>query len=255
MAKTLFDLPPPEASQKTQRANTIETYRKAKQILDADVPDGKTLDFGAGLGLGAKEMDADAYEPFPREGFKPKYTNPADIPSGVYKKITSLNVLNVVPKEVRSGIVADIGRILEPGGEAIIQARDNAQIKTIKNFIEGEEPGSKIVLKPNGEVDTYQKGFGKKELLDYVKEILGDNFEVKGLGTALNGAGVIVKKLSGPLGVAATLASMPSSAGEALAEILMINTAGKGSDIVPPLSEGYDFSSLEPDAELFEGNL
>lgn len=227
----LFDVPP-ENAQRTQRANTIKTYRKAKQILDAEMPEGKTLDFGAGLGLGAEELKADSYEPFPREGFKPNYTNPSDIPSNSYKRLTSLNVLNVVPREVRDNIVNDIGRVLEPGGTAIVQARDNAQIKSIKNFVEGNEPGSKVVLKPSGEVDTYQKGFSQTELKKYIKEILGDNFDVKSLGDAVNGAGVIVKKLSVPVGLMATVASMPTSAGE-LAEVLGIGGVGEGSDIVP----------------------
>ena len=227
----LFDVPP-ENAQRTQRANTIETYRKAKKILDSEIPEGNMIDFGAGLGLGANEMKADAYEPFPKEGFTPTYTNAKDIPSNSYKKLTSLNVLNVVPRELRDTIVSDIGRVLEPGGTAIVQARDNAQIKSIKNFTEGDEPGSKIVLKPSGEVDTYQKGFSNKELLDYVQELLGDNFEVKSLGNKLNGAGVIIKKLSGPIGLAATLASMPTSASE-VAEAFGISGAGQGSDIVP----------------------
>jgi len=259
--KGLFDVPP-ENAQRTQRANTIKTYRKVKSILDAEVPDGKTLDFGAGLGLGAEVLEADSYEPFPRSGFQPNYTNPSDIPSNSYKKLTSLNVLNVVPREVRDTLVQDIGRVLEPGGTAVVQARDNAQIKSIKNFVKGDEPGSKVVLKSSGEVDTYQKGFSNKELLDYVQEILGDNFEVKPLADsvkklgieAINGAGVVIKKLSGPLGVAATVASMPTSAGE-LAEGFGIMPVGEGSDYVSPLAELYDFSPFAPDADLFKGGL
>ena len=256
----LFDVPP-ENAQRTQRANTIKTYRKAKQILDAEIPEGKTLDFGAGLGLGAEVLEADSYEPFPRTGFKPNYTNPSDIPSNSYKKLTSLNVLNVVPREVRDTLVQDIGRVLEPGGTAIVQARDNAQIKSIKNFVDGDEPGSKVVLKPSGEVDTYQKGFSNKELLEYVQEILGDGFEVKPLADsvkklgmeAINGAGVVIKKLSVPVGIAATVASMPTSAGE-VAESFGIMGAGEGSDIVPLNQPRFvdEYMSLN---ELLQGDL
>ena len=60
----LFDIPPPEAAQKTQISGTLPTYKKAKDILDKEIPEGKTLDFGAGLGLGAKELDAIDVEPW-----------------------------------------------------------------------------------------------------------------------------------------------------------------------------------------------
>ena len=46
----------PEVAQKTQRSNTTPTYKKAKELFNKK---GNTLDFGAGKGLGAKEIKAD----------------------------------------------------------------------------------------------------------------------------------------------------------------------------------------------------
>ena len=61
------NLPPPENSQATQRKGTLPTYVKAKDFLDGLKEGGTTLDYGAGLGLGAEAMGADSFEPNPRE--------------------------------------------------------------------------------------------------------------------------------------------------------------------------------------------
>lgn len=183
--KLLDDLPPPEAAQKTQIAGTLPTYVKAKKELDSVKPEGKTLDFGAGLGIGAKEMDADSYEPFAREGFNPTFTKSTDIPSESYDKVTNLNVLNVVPKEVRDDIVKEIGRVLKPGGTAVITTRGK-DVLTAKGR-KGPEENS--VITTSG---TYQKGFTKAELEEYVKETLGEGFDIKRLN--LGKAGVTVTK-------------------------------------------------------------
>jgi hypothetical protein len=183
--KLLDDLPPPEAAQKTQIPGTLPTYVKAKQKLDTIVPEGKTLDFGAGLGLGAKEMGADSYEPFAREGFMPTFTKSNEIPSESYEKVTNLNVLNVVPKEVRDDIVKEIGRVLKPGGTAVITTRGKDVMKAKGR--EGPEENSIITS-----AGTYQKGFTKPELEEYVKDTLGEGYEVKRLN--LGPAGVTVTK-------------------------------------------------------------
>ena len=175
-----IDLPPPEAAQKTQIATTGPTYAKAKTLLDEANPEGKTLDFGAGRGLGAKEIGADTYEPFPREGFDPTYTDASSIPDASYEKLTSLNVLNVVPRDMRDGIVKDIGRVLKPNGQAIVTTRGRDVLDA-----KGEKgPEDMSIITSSG---TYQKGFTQKELTDYVKETLGEGYTVepvKGLGKA-----------------------------------------------------------------------
>lgn len=176
ISKASDPLPPLSNAQKTQIAGTLPTYRKAQEAFTVQ---GNTLDFGAGLGLGAKEMGADSFEPFAREGFTPTFSNAADIPDNAYSRITNLNVLNVAPREVRDGIVRDIGRVLKPGGEAIITTRGK-DVMAAKGR-PGPEPMS-IITSAN----TYQKGFTSKELQEYVQEALGDGFEVvkKKIGSA-----------------------------------------------------------------------
>ena len=231
MEKGMFDVPPPENAQKTQIPGTLPTYKKAKNILDAEMPEGRTLDFGAGLGLGAKELGADSFEPFPQKGFTPDFTDAKEIPSNSYKRLTNFNVLNVVPLEMRNEIVQDIGRVLEPGGVAVITTRGKDVMNAAKAGKEGPEPMSVITSK-----NTYQKGFTPNELVNYLQETLGEGFEV--VKTKLGPAGAIVRKLAGPVGAVATVASMPTSAGE-VAEEFGIMSAGEGSDYVPLSGEMF----------------
>ena len=171
----------PEDAKKTQITTTTATYIKAKNML----PEGKTLDFGAGKGVGAKKVKSDTYEPFPDKSFSPKYTDAKSIPSNSYDNITNLNVLNVVKPEIRSNIVQDIGRILKPGGTGIITTRGTDVFGNSQNLVKGvlaDEPRAVITS-----LGTYQKGFTQKELREYIKEELGNAFtvsDVSGLGKA-----------------------------------------------------------------------
>jgi hypothetical protein len=178
-------LPPAANAQKTQIAGTLPTYDKALKMLDDAVPQGRTLDFGAGLGYGAKRMGADSYEPFAREGFSPTFRNSKEIPDNSYDRITNLNVLNVVPREVRNEIVKDIGRVLAPNGSAIITTRGRDVLSS--RGTDGPESMSRITS-----IGTYQKGFTPRELKDYVTETLGPGFEVTNI--KLGPAGVMIKK-------------------------------------------------------------
>ena len=177
------DIIPSNAS-KTQRANTEATYRKVPNLFTNTTKDTNRLDFGAGLGLGGDIMKADTYEPFAK-GWNPDFTSPSQIADESYNQVTSLNVLNVVPREVRDDIVKDIGRILKPKGEAIIGVRGHIDVfgnkKSPAIGIRGSEPHS---IKLSG--GTYQKGFERSELLDYIKEILDDTFTVNLLPSSDN---------------------------------------------------------------------
>lgn len=185
------ELPPPENARKTQIAGTLPTYKKAAEILKKSKVKGKALDFGAGLGHGTKELGkgAHSYEPFPGETFKPHFVEVGSIPDNAYHKIVNLNVLNVVPnagkQRIRDSIVTHIGRVLAPGGVAIITTRGK-DVLTIKGT-PGEEPMSMI-----SKIGTYQKGFTPSELQEYVQGLLGDEFVVSKI--KLGPAGIMIKK-------------------------------------------------------------
>jgi len=181
------ELPPAENSAKTQIAGTLPTYKKADTLLTELAGEGKTLDFGAGLGLSKKELGFDTYEPFPKGDFNPDFVSPTDIPDNTYKKVTNLNVLNVVPRSTRDNIVKDIGRILKPDGRAVITTRGRDVLSA--KGTSGPEPMSIITS-----MDTYQKGFTQPELRSYITDTLGEGFEVT--NNKLGAAGVTVHKLN-----------------------------------------------------------
>lgn len=179
-----FRPPPASNAQKTQIAGTFPTYQKAVGILDTVAPEGRAIDFGAGLGM-SRTLGFDTFEPFPREGFIPTYRSAADIPDAAYDRLTNLNVLNVVPRDVRDSIVEDIGRVLRPGGAGVITTRGR-DVLTAKGM-PGPEPMSVITS-----ADTYQKGFTQAELQDYLRYVLGDQYNVSPL--RLGPAGALIKR-------------------------------------------------------------
>jgi SAM-dependent methyltransferase len=196
-----------KASGTTQVATTTGSYVKAANILNNLEIKGEVLDFGAGLGLGTDAMSktlgskVDSYEINPErwKGNKPvTYTKVEDI-NKKYDAIVSLNVLNVVPKGIRDGIVQDIYTNLKPGGTAVISTRGfKGDINSAKNFELGPEEKSYIIKrkKDGGIVDVYQKGFDGNELVEYIQDILGDKVKVAKKG-GFGSRGVIVQKLDG----------------------------------------------------------
>lgn len=179
-------LPPAENAARTQIIGTLPTYEKAAGILKREGASGPAIDFGAGLGEGAKFLgkDAHTFEPF-AQNWTPTYSKASQIPSDLYGQLTNLNVLNVVPREARDEIVQDIGRVMRPGGLGIITTRG----KDVMNAkgLAGPEANSIITSR-----DTYQKGFTKDELEQYLKYMLGDAFDINRLN--LGPAGVLLRK-------------------------------------------------------------
>ena len=210
-ADEAYEMSPDENSQATQRKNTLPTYIKAKAFLDSMQEGGKTLDYGAGLGYGSVAMGADSYEPFARDDFvtgfdedlnptsvgKPTYSKSNEIESDSYDKLVTTNVLNVVKNVAgeRDMVVRDIGRVLSPGGRAVIQTRDvNAVMSAKTAEPTGLEPNSVYALSEGKR--TYQKGFDKAELQEYVSGILGDGFNVSLVPASekISGSAVVVEK-------------------------------------------------------------
>lgn len=185
----------PEHAQDTTRRNTIATYLASHAFLNGQAaPKGHSLDFGAGWGDSANHPDLNTprakfhtLEPYPNEGMVPDFHSPDDIDDGTYSRIHNLNVVNVAERHKRDDIVRHIGRILAPGGHAVITARGRSEITDmLKNPDHApgpdSDPGSVLVNGNKQGKDVrvrYQKGFHPDELHQYVQSVLGDGYTVR----------------------------------------------------------------------------
>ena len=176
----------------TQVATTVGSYKKAALFLTDIIESGsKVLDYGAGLGKGTLAMrevlspagiEVESYEPFPERGETPTYTDPNQI-NEKFDAVVNLNVLNVVPKDIRDAITSHIISVLKPEGVALISTRKwNGDITQAKNFKDGPEEKSMIVLRKKGgeTIEVFQKGFDGKELQEYISSFTSR--EVTALG-------------------------------------------------------------------------
>ena len=196
-------IPKQPGSDTTQVATTIGSYKTAANNLKKSLKDGSTvLDYGSGLGLGTDAMkevlgtkfNIENYEPSPEKAqVQPTYKESDKIKKR-YDSIVSLNVVNVLEKDIRDMVVSHIGQLLKPGGKAIIGSRKfKGDIDNTKNFRPASEKGAIWVNKSGGEV--FQKGFDGKELLNYVKDVLGKGYNVRKL-SGVGANGVLIEKLS-----------------------------------------------------------
>lgn len=177
-------LPPLANAAKTQIIGTLPTYEKALRLLQEMGATERMLDFGAGLGKGAEAMGARSFEPFAK-GWSPDYAVAKDIPSEAFSGLTNLNVLNVLPREVRDDAVKQIGRVMERGGKGIVTTRGKDVLNA--HGVAGPEDMSIITSR-----NTYQKGFTKEELQEYLKYMLGQGYDISRLN--LGPAGALIEK-------------------------------------------------------------
>jgi hypothetical protein len=193
-----------KASGTTQVSTTTGSYVKAATILKDLGVYGDVLDYGAGLGRGTDAMsgvmnkDVDSLEVNPErwKGKRPVTYTSAEQIDKKYDGIVSLNVLNVVPKDIRDFIVLDIFNSLKDGGIAVISTRGfKGDIDSAKKFELGPEPKSYIIkrAKDGKTVDVFQKGFDGNELVDYISELLKGKAVVK-KDNSFGNKGVIIVK-------------------------------------------------------------
>ena len=190
-------LPPPENAARTQVANTKGTYDKARELLKLQGVDKNIIDYGAGKGIGSYGW-ADTYEPYAK-GWYPTYTKAEDIPSDMYSGLLNLNVLNVLPAELRAEAIENMGRVLEKGGKGLVTTRGKDVMGGLAGGRPGPEPMSVITS-----WDTYQKGFTGQELEDELRRILGTGFDVNKLNLGPAGAKIQKKAEGGVMDSAAS---------------------------------------------------
>ena len=180
-----------EDSRKTQRKNTIGTYRKIKEMLTP----GNCLDYGAGLMHGtelfkSEGINTESFEPFAEEGLNPDYTTPENVPQNAYNNVVCNCVLNVIEDpQSRVQTVRNILNALRTDGTAFIMARKPSDVKS--NVKTATEVGSCEYKFENG---CFQKGFSNKSLREFVEEIAGNGFKLESI-TGLSPAAVKVTRV------------------------------------------------------------
>jgi hypothetical protein len=226
----------------TQVATTGGSYKKAGDILEREGIFGNVLDYGAGRGHGTEFLpgNAKSYEPNPKPGYSPDFT---ESPDEMYDGIANLNVLNVVPEPMRQEIAGDILGKLNKDGVAAIGARSYGDVMSAKSPQLLDDGG---IMTQKG---TYQYGFGGENegLVDYLKR-QADEFpdrEYEITKEPLAATGAMVKRTKGliaPMAAAGLAAgqSEESEAGPALA-------LAKGIDLDRLVSAWQKKVSREPD--------
>lgn len=174
----------------TQVKNTINSYKKFGDWVKKD-SSGKhvdVLDASSGLGLGTQwmrenGMTVDDVEPFPsRDREKPTFES-YDAIDKKYDYIISNAVLNVIPDDWRANVLHDMASKLKDGGKLVINVRGAQSIKAQgtegKTRITLDDPSEILVLRPDGSIKAYQKGFTKEELKKWCEKELGNGYSVE----------------------------------------------------------------------------
>ena len=203
----------------TQVKNTLNSYKKFGDWVMRDSGGKKVavLDASSGLGLGTEWLrrngiDAEDVEPYPSENrTAPTYRNYDEV-GKKYDYIISNAVLNVIPDDWRASVLHNMADKLKVGGKLVINVRSAESIR--KQGKEGEtritldDPSEILVLRPNGSIKAYQKGFTKAELKEWCEKELGKGYSVeiandKNAGGSYDTAVVVTKNNeSGTIGVA-----------------------------------------------------
>jgi SAM-dependent methyltransferase len=159
-------------SEETQIETTISATIKPSLTAE-ELADG--LEYGAGLCHGAKALGLESFEPYPKEKVSPTYRDITEIKKQ-YSLIICTYVLNVVGYDQRDIIISNIGRLLKPGGRAVIVVRGEEDVKSIKVRI-ASYGDAEFITKKGGKL-TYQKGFTYSELANLCASVLGSGFTI-----------------------------------------------------------------------------
>lgn len=180
----------------TQIRSTVSTYRKIYDILKAEGFNGKILDASSGLGYGTRAgideygFEVDDIEPYPDRSYSPKYTDYSAL-EGKYDAIISNAVLNVLPQDQRDALVVKMGKLLADGGKLFVNVRGD-DVNTLSSNPSNVKIGDmEWFVSSTG---SYQKGFTRNELVAYLKDALGNDFEVQGTSKFGKASAIVTKK-------------------------------------------------------------
>ncbi len=192
----------PAAGQAYWDANPekYKEYLASKKLKDQKVtfvPDEKIL-------KSKLKFDGELFE-----GRLPDYRSVDDVifKEGFASKdgVVNANVLNVIEDEIeRANVVRQIAQLISNKGMGIITTRGDEVAKVAEEAIKNKSKsvmryGDGYILGKGTASQTFQKGFGKEELLKYIQDILGKGFKVEKIPTKykIGSSGVIIKKIKG----------------------------------------------------------
>ena len=217
----------------TQVKNTINSYKKFGEWVKKDSRgrEVSVLDASSGLGLGThwmreNGMSVDDVEPYPSADREEPTFGSYDEIDKQYDYIISNAVLNVIPDDWRASLLHDMASKLKPGGKLVINVRGAESIRRQGNEgmtrITLDDPSEILVLRPDGSIKAYQKGFTKDELQDWCEEELGDGYTVlkasrDNAGGTYDTAVVVIKNNESTTKGSASELGQPTENGAALA--------------------------------------
>ena len=169
-----------ETRNPTQIKGTVESYRKIYDLLKNEGFNGTILDASSGLGYGTRAgieeygYDVEDIEPYPGSNYQPKYKDYSKL-NKKYDVIISNAVLNVLPQDQRDALTVKMGQMLNDGGRLFVNVRGK-DVLNASSLEVIDRDNLEVYISKTG---SYQKGFTKNELVSYLKDALGDGFDVE----------------------------------------------------------------------------
>lgn len=173
-------------------------------------------------------MDVDDVEPYPSSNrFAPTYKDYADV-SKKYDYIIRNAVLNIIPDDWRASLLHNMADKLKEGGKLVINVRgaDGIRKQGIDDVtrITLDDPSEILVLRPDGSIKSYQKGFTKSELKEWCEKELGNGYRVdiatkKNAGDTYDTAVVVTKNNESTAKSSASELGLPTNNGASLANV------------------------------------
>ena len=192
----------------TQITSTVNTYRKIGEWIGNNMPEGTTiLDASSGLGKGTEALremgfEVDDVEPYPSNTrTEPTYRQYDEIEKK-YDVVISNAVLNVIPDNWRRDVLHSMADKVNEGGRMIINVRDAKEMERQKQKIELDSPSEILVTDKKGNIRAYQKGFTQKELTEWIKNELGEGWQVEtanARNSGITGRAVVVTRTDGDI--------------------------------------------------------
>lgn len=90
----------------------------ARVLVDKKLARGRVLDYGCGLGYDADQLGWEGFDPYYRQ----------TVPTGLFDTVVVNHVANILTRNSRAELFADVNSLLAPGGVAFISVARNIPV-------------------------------------------------------------------------------------------------------------------------------